>query len=583
MEFQFKRIKIKNKILLQEGCLSMNDTGVCLLTGKNGTGKTLFLHQIYDRYQKDAIFCKQENDGILEHLSVIENISITQNKEANDEITQKLKFYQLEHLLTLDSGKMSGGEKRMVCLLRVIFSDRSIVLIDEPTNDLDYVMVEKLITIIKDYEKEKLFFMITHDNRFYEIAEKVFVIENGVIRSNIYKDDREKVVKNVIEDDKRKTADYNLDGKKKYNKSTKDFIHIWKKNRIGICFFVLISILAINCIGEIIQIKEETLEADLKENQINLFLPVSSMGTADLSHGAVPVKLVNDMLGRDLWKNSKRIMKTKDSTNNRTETEGIVLNNTKKYEVYPMEFFNQEERAYKYPLYVYLKYFLGVEETSGWIDMSNIMECTFMDCEGKRYDFDKKLYDKSVKKIIDENPKNGKKNEVVYMTVILKSGYKIEDFLDDNGVKQIITDNLYLQSNETITACNQLKVITTYKRLIKNMCMLCILILIIEVLFYIIYLFYKRKDIRILYDYGLEIIQLKKNILKCENDRISRIIITLVVGMGCFLCLYINEKAFVLLNYFPVMCLFLTAIFSWEIRKRILKKEIEIVCNWKYR
>lgn len=591
MEFHYKTIKIKKKTLVQEGCLSMNDTGICLLTGKNGAGKTLLLSQIYEKYQKRAIFCKQENDGILEHFSVVENISMTKNKAVNDEISKKLAFYGLEHLLPLHTKKMSGGEKRMVCLLRAIFSNRSIVFIDEPTNDLDYIMVEKLTTIIKDYEEKKLFFMITHDSRFYAIAEKVFIIENNVVRIRQEKE-REKIAEhnkeNVMLGENGNIAGCKLSEGEGHNKTGRDFIQIWKKNRIGICFFILISILVINYMAEIVQINEETLEANLKENQINLFVPVSSMEVADLFHGAINIKLAEEILNANLWKNSKEIVKTNERTDTGTAIKGIVLNETKNYEVYPMEFFNQEERAYKYPLDVYLTDFLGEEYDTAWIDVSDIMGNTFMDmlmdCEGKRYEFDKRLYDKSVKKIAEEEPKNGKKNEPVYITVILKQGYGIEDFLKDSSVKQQLTaENIYLQSNETIKTCNQLKFIITYKELMKDMCTLCVLILVIEILFHLAYLFYKKKDMRILYDYGLEIGELKKNILKCENDMIWRGLIALVIGAGCFLYLYVDKKAFVILNYFPVIYLLLIAIFSWKIREVILKKAVDIFCSWKYR
>ncbi len=78
-------------------------------------------------------------------------------------------------------GKLSGGEKRRLQLLRVLMESPNVLLLDEPTNDLDI----QTLTILEDYieEFEGAVIIISHDRYLLDkIVEKVFVFEgNGKI------------------------------------------------------------------------------------------------------------------------------------------------------------------------------------------------------------------------------------------------------------------------------------------------------------------------------------------------------------------------------------------------------------------
>ncbi len=79
-------------------------------------------------------------------------------------------------------GKLSGGEKRRLHLLRVLMESPNILLLDEPTNDLDI----QTLAILEDYieEFEGAVIIISHDRYLLDkIVEKVFVFEgHGKIR-----------------------------------------------------------------------------------------------------------------------------------------------------------------------------------------------------------------------------------------------------------------------------------------------------------------------------------------------------------------------------------------------------------------
>lgn len=79
-------------------------------------------------------------------------------------------------------GKLSGGEKRRLHLLRVLMESPNVLLLDEPTNDLDI----QTLAILEDYieEFEGAVIIISHDRYLLDkIVEKVFVFEgHGKIR-----------------------------------------------------------------------------------------------------------------------------------------------------------------------------------------------------------------------------------------------------------------------------------------------------------------------------------------------------------------------------------------------------------------
>ncbi len=79
-------------------------------------------------------------------------------------------------------GKLSGGEKRRLHLLRTLMESPNVLLLDEPTNDLDI----QTLTILEEYieEFQGAVIIISHDRYLLDkIVEKVFVFEgNGEVK-----------------------------------------------------------------------------------------------------------------------------------------------------------------------------------------------------------------------------------------------------------------------------------------------------------------------------------------------------------------------------------------------------------------
>lgn len=118
-------------------------------------------------------------DYIKEEASVIETV------DGPLTATQLLeKFLFSSDLQYTNIGRLSGGEKRRLYLLKILITAPNILILDEPTNDLDI----ETLTILEDYLStfQGAVIMVSHDRYFLDkVASSIFSFENGNIKSYV--------------------------------------------------------------------------------------------------------------------------------------------------------------------------------------------------------------------------------------------------------------------------------------------------------------------------------------------------------------------------------------------------------------
>lgn len=168
------------------------------IIGLNGSGKTTLLNIIAGRLVPDngvvttgqtvkVGYFSQENAQMDETMRVIEYIREEANSIATADGETISAAQMLERFLFppqlqwMPIGKLSGGEKRRLYLLRILMSAPNVLLLDEPTNDLDI----QTLTILEDYLDHFAGAVITvsHDRYFLDrVVDKLFVFTgNGQI------------------------------------------------------------------------------------------------------------------------------------------------------------------------------------------------------------------------------------------------------------------------------------------------------------------------------------------------------------------------------------------------------------------
>jgi ATP-binding cassette subfamily F protein uup len=187
----------KNKVVDGFNYIVLRNDRVGII-GPNGCGKTTLVNMICKKLQPDSgsveigetvkigLFA-QENVDIDENLRVIEYIKEAAEYIINSDSERVSASQMLETFLFPPSeqwtpiSKLSGGEKRRLYLLRVLMESPNVLVLDEPTNDLDI----ETLAILEDYidSFNGAVIAVSHDRYFLNrISEKIFSFEgNGKI------------------------------------------------------------------------------------------------------------------------------------------------------------------------------------------------------------------------------------------------------------------------------------------------------------------------------------------------------------------------------------------------------------------
>lgn len=167
------------------------------IVGPNGCGKSTLLNILAGNLQPDEGnietgttiklgYFSQENEYMDESLKVIDFIRDTaeyiQTAEGTITASQMCEKFLFTGAMQYSLiAKLSGGEKRRLYLLKVLMEAPNILILDEPTNDLDI----QTLTILEDYLNTfpGIVVTVSHDRYFLDkIATRIFSFEDGCIR-----------------------------------------------------------------------------------------------------------------------------------------------------------------------------------------------------------------------------------------------------------------------------------------------------------------------------------------------------------------------------------------------------------------
>ncbi|EAE3190602.1 TPA_asm: hypothetical protein GHL47_02300 [Listeria monocytogenes] len=183
--------------------MNITKNGLYIIIGANGVGKTTLAKKILQANRSISCMMKQDDNQILEYETVLTNISM--NEIAEKTVNNFLEEHQLDYLITKKSKFLSGGEKRLVNLLRAILSNQEVLILDEPSNDLDIDVFEKAKQIIYQAAKSKIILLITHDDRFTEYDKKIEIKKNQSYEADSFSFNKESSKARIIKIKPRRT------------------------------------------------------------------------------------------------------------------------------------------------------------------------------------------------------------------------------------------------------------------------------------------------------------------------------------------------------------------------------------------
>lgn len=193
LELENASKKIHDITILDEFNLLIQHTDRIGVTGVNGAGKTTFLRILSQETELDSGvltvgetvkigFYKQINEEFDEDKRVItylreiaEEVKLADGTSVSvSQLLERFLFDRSMHGSPIN--KLSGGEKRRLYLLKILMQQPNVLILDEPTNDLDV----QTLTILEEYISHfsGAVIAVSHDRYFLDkIANKLLVFK----------------------------------------------------------------------------------------------------------------------------------------------------------------------------------------------------------------------------------------------------------------------------------------------------------------------------------------------------------------------------------------------------------------------
>ncbi|PIE54762.1 MAG: ABC transporter ATP-binding protein [Dethiosulfovibrio peptidovorans] len=191
--------------------MAVEKGSIVALIGANGAGKSTFMMcmsgvvrptagkiilegQSIEKLSPDKIVALglsqcPEGRRVWAGMSVLENletgaISIKNKKKVRERLEWAFEYFPvLEERKNQVAGSLSGGEQQMLAIARAVMPEPKLLMLDEPSLGLAPIIVEKVMSVIKNISQNGTTVILVEQNAFMalSIADYAYVLENGSI------------------------------------------------------------------------------------------------------------------------------------------------------------------------------------------------------------------------------------------------------------------------------------------------------------------------------------------------------------------------------------------------------------------
>ena len=137
------------------------------------------------------------DDTMQELVFGLENIGLS-TIEMKKRVAELVHYFSAQQLLEQKPSLMSGGQKQTVNLLSALLLKPKLLLLDEPTAQLDPIAAKKFITMLKQLNEETGMTIIMaehHTEQLFEVADKMVLLERGKV---IHEGTAQEIVKPLL-------------------------------------------------------------------------------------------------------------------------------------------------------------------------------------------------------------------------------------------------------------------------------------------------------------------------------------------------------------------------------------------------
>lgn len=187
---------------------------VVALLGRNGAGKTTTIRTISgllppaggqiefdgrditgkrpDAIARAGIATVPESRDIFSTLTVQENLELAARRSRQWTVERVLDTFPIiRPLVKRLGGRLSGGEQQMVAIARALLSEPKLIMLDEPSQGLAPVMVQRVSEVLSALKSQKMSLLLVEQKLdvALALADRIYVLDTGRIVHACSRDD----------------------------------------------------------------------------------------------------------------------------------------------------------------------------------------------------------------------------------------------------------------------------------------------------------------------------------------------------------------------------------------------------------
>lgn len=203
----------KDKEVLKDICLNAKRGEIVGIVGKSGCGKSTLLKLLLRFWSKDGgsiSYCGKDieeinSSSLTDNVTMVsqstylfddtieENLRVAKEDATEEELERACRRASVhDFIVSLPEGyetcagalgdNLSAGEKQRIGLARAFLRGSGLILLDEPTSNVDSINEGMILRSLAEQKEDKAIILVSHRESTMAIADRVYRIENGRIK-----------------------------------------------------------------------------------------------------------------------------------------------------------------------------------------------------------------------------------------------------------------------------------------------------------------------------------------------------------------------------------------------------------------
>ena len=209
MEVDSVQLNFGGRVILSSVYLSCQTGKISSLLGRNGTGKSCLFNIVVGHLKVDNVsvkindtsyfYAKEKNKMVTflpQYNFIPRKLTFQKVFDFFDiPISTILQYFpEFKNSITQKMGAFSTGDRRLIEVLSVVFSNSLFSILDEPFSQLSPVQIEKLSAILIKEKNRKGLIITDHlYKQVLDISDEVFGLSDGIVRKINSKEDLKKI------------------------------------------------------------------------------------------------------------------------------------------------------------------------------------------------------------------------------------------------------------------------------------------------------------------------------------------------------------------------------------------------------